>query len=321
MHIHSLRRAALAACAFAVLAASSASADPVTTQLRVEAGGHDIGPGWQYVHDSVSYTTSESEACGGSGDAGMIDGPSALGLLVEASDFTRRLAPVQISDRFEFGPFVCGVGDYPASDDGFWLYKVDHVAPEVGGDQFAIERSHDEVLWYFVDNAAEINTGNELELLLTDTVIEAGTPTSVAVREYDASGSSSPAEGVRFLGAAVETDPEGAATLVFEDPGRPVIRGFRGGDIPTDAHRLCVWEESASECDDFVFDTVVGTDGADTIAGGDDPERIFGRRGADRIRSRGDGAADTVRCGRGRDVVRADRLDRVARNCETVRRA
>src|ERR671915_391031 len=44
---------------------------------------------------------------------------------------------------------VCGVGDFESSDSAFWLYKVDHVAPEVGGDQFPIDRSHDEVLWYF----------------------------------------------------------------------------------------------------------------------------------------------------------------------------
>jgi hypothetical protein len=65
---------------------------------------------------------------------------------------------------------------------------------------------------------------------------------------------------------------------------------------------------------------VVGTDRADRIRGTKNPERITGRRGRDRIRSRGDGEADSVRCGRGKDVVRADQLDRVRPNCETVRR-
>jgi len=321
MHIHSLKRAALAACVFAVLAAPSAAADPVTTQLRVEAEGHDIGPGFRYVHDSVSYRTSQSAACNGSGKRGSITGPTALGLLIQASAFTRDLRPVQISDQFEFGPFVCGVGDFESSDSAFWLYKVDHVAPEVGGDQFPIDRSHDQVLWYFVNTASGSNSGNELELVLVDQVVEAGTPVNVVVNEYDASGQQAPAEGVRLVGAGgVMTDANGSATVVFEEAGRPFIRGERGGDIPTDLEHLCVWEQSASECEKWLTGWVVGTNRSDRIRGTANPERIAGRRGPDRIRSRGDGMADSVRCGRGKDVVLADKLDRVRRNCEKVRR-
>jgi hypothetical protein len=39
------------------------------------------------------------------------------------------------------------------------------------------------------------------------------------------------------------------------------------------------------------------------------------------IHARGDRARDRVSCGRGRDVAYVDRLDRVARDCEVVRRA
>jgi hypothetical protein len=322
MHIHSLRRAAIAACAVALLAASSASAASVTTQLRVEADGHDIGPGWVYAHDSVSYDTSQSEACGGSGDAGSITGPTALGLLVQAADYTDRLDPVQISDKFEFGPFVCGVGSYSSTDSAFWLYKVDHVAPEVGGDQFAINGSQDQVLWYFVDTATGVNTGNELFLSTGDSIVKAGTSAEVTVLEYDASGESTPAAGVRIVGGGdAMTDASGTATLVFDQPGRQFIRGVRGSDVPTDGVRMCVWEDTESECDSFIAGRVVGTHEADRITGTVDPDRIIGRDGDDRITSRGDDVADTVRCGPGRDVARADRLDRVARNCETVRRA
>jgi hypothetical protein len=289
----------------------------VTTQLRVEADGHDIGPGFHYVHDSVTYETST--ACGGSGDSYTLDGPTALGLLFQAADFTRKLRPVQVSDEFEFGKFVCGVGGYEGSATAYWLYKVDHVAPEVGADQFAIDRSHDEVLFYFVNGTG--NSGNELELVLVDQVVEAGTPVNVVVNQYDASGQQAPAEGVRLVGAdGVMTDANGSATVTFEEAGRPFIRGERGSDIPTDLEHLCVWEQSASECEKWLTGWVVGTDRADRIRGTANPERIAGHRGPDRIRSRGDGMADSVRCGRGEDVVRADELDRVKRNCETVRR-
>ena len=67
MHIHSLRRAALVACAFAVLGRRRRPRQASPRKLRVEADGHDIGPGFRYVHDSVTYETSQSDACGGSG--------------------------------------------------------------------------------------------------------------------------------------------------------------------------------------------------------------------------------------------------------------
>ena len=320
MHIHSLRRAALAACALAVLAVAPATAEAVTTKLRVEADGRDIGPGFHYVHRSVKYKTSRS--CGGSGAKGSITGPTALGLLIQAADFTRALRPVQISDEFEeLGPFVCGIGGFEGSADAYWLYKVDHVDPQVGGDQMTIDRSHDEVLYYFVDNASGANTGNELELILADNVVRAGEPVEVTVREYDLEGRATPAEGVRLMGASnVMTGPDGTAEVVFEDAGEPFIRGVRGNDIPTDVLHLCVWEDSESECAQWLTGWVVGTQRADRMRGTKNPERITGRRGADRIRSRGDGEADSVRCGRGEDVVLADRFDRVRRNCETVRR-
>ena len=317
MHIHSLKRAALAACVFAVLVPSSAAADPVTTQLRVEADGHDIGPGFRYVHDSVTYETST--ACGGSGDSYTLEGPTALGLLFQAADFTRDLRPVQVSDEFDFGKFVCGVGDYEGSDSAYWLYKVDHVAPEVGADQFAIERADDEVLFYFVNGTS--NSGNELELVLSDNVVKAGEPVEVTVREYDFNGQATPAAGVTLRGAGdVLTDADGTASVVFDEAGRPFIRGIRGGDIPTDLLHLCVWEDSASECDRWLTGWVVGTDGDDRMRGAENPERIAGRSGDDRINSRGDGKSDSVRCGRGEDVARVDQLDRVRRNCETIRR-
>jgi hypothetical protein len=316
MHIHSLSRAALAACVFAALAAPSA-ADAATTQLRVEADGKDIGPGFHYVHDSVTYETST--ACGGTGDSYTIDGASALGLLVQASDFTSGLDPVQISDEFDFGKFVCGVGAYEDSDTAYWSYKVDHVLPEIGADQFPIDGSHEEVLWYFVDGTA--NSGNELELVLGKQVVKAGKPVEVTVREYDAAGEMSPAKGVRLKGAGgVKTGKDGTASVVFDKAGEPFIRGVRGTDIPTDVEHLCVWEEAASECDKWLTGWVVGTDGDDQMRGTDNPERITGRGGDDSIKSRGDGEADSVRCGPGNDVVRADKLDRVKRSCETVRR-
>ncbi|MDQ3822387.1 MAG: hypothetical protein M3321_04005 [Actinomycetota bacterium] len=66
---------------------------------------------------------------------------------------------------------------------------------------------------------------------------------------------------------------------------------------------------------------VCGLGGADEIDGGRGSDRLLGGRGDDAIDAR-DGGFDVVGCGAGRDVVRADRRDRVGVDCErVVRRA
>jgi Ca2+-binding RTX toxin-like protein len=57
-------------------------------------------------------------------------------------------------------------------------------------------------------------------------------------------------------------------------------------------------------------DRLRGDGGRDTISGGPGDDRIYAR-------SR---TVDTIDCGKGRDVVEADRADRVSRSCERVRR-
>jgi hypothetical protein len=80
-----------------------------------------------------------------------------------------------------------------------------------------------------------------------------------------------------------------------------------------------------------------GLPGAGHLAGTDFDDRVCGRKGADRVIAGGgrdaivsgpgadvidarDSETDTVRCGPGLDTVLADRGDRVAADCEHVRR-
>jgi Ca2+-binding RTX toxin-like protein len=65
---------------------------------------------------------------------------------------------------------------------------------------------------------------------------------------------------------------------------------------------------------------VPGNPGNDNIVGGSGRDTVAGGSGNDSIRVR-DGARDRVNCGSGRDTVTADRVDRIARNCERVRRS
>jgi Ca2+-binding RTX toxin-like protein len=64
---------------------------------------------------------------------------------------------------------------------------------------------------------------------------------------------------------------------------------------------------------------VYGRRGNDTLIGGPGVDTLLGDRGNDTIRVRGRGK-DVVTCGPGRDKVRADRTDKVSKDCEKVSR-
>ncbi len=66
-------------------------------------------------------------------------------------------------------------------------------------------------------------------------------------------------------------------------------------------------------------DVLIGDAGNDHLDGQSAKDRISAGPGNDRISAR-DGQRDRISCGPGRDSVTADRLDRVARDCERVRR-
>jgi Ca2+-binding RTX toxin-like protein len=66
-------------------------------------------------------------------------------------------------------------------------------------------------------------------------------------------------------------------------------------------------------------DALLGDRGNDRLSGGKGHDSLEGAGGADQIKA-GDGAADEVSCGAAIDRVDADRVDRVAADCDRVRR-
>lgn len=64
-------------------------------------------------------------------------------------------------------------------------------------------------------------------------------------------------------------------------------------------------------------DHLIGGPGADLLVGGPGRDLLVGGPGDDRVLAH-DGDADRIRCGAGQDTVVADRLDRVAGDCERV---
>jgi hypothetical protein len=66
-------------------------------------------------------------------------------------------------------------------------------------------------------------------------------------------------------------------------------------------------------------DKISGGAGKDRLSGGGGKDKISGGGGKDKIKARG-GGRDKISCGGGKDKVIADRHDRVAENCEKVKR-
>jgi hypothetical protein len=67
-------------------------------------------------------------------------------------------------------------------------------------------------------------------------------------------------------------------------------------------------------------DRLTGRGGPDLLVGGTGRDRLVGGPGADSLAAEVDLARDSVSCGAARDVVTAEPVDRVARDCETVSR-
>jgi Ca2+-binding RTX toxin-like protein len=67
-------------------------------------------------------------------------------------------------------------------------------------------------------------------------------------------------------------------------------------------------------------DTLLGLEGNDYLVGGAGKDTVRAGAGNDSVAAR-DRTRDVISCGAGKDTVVADRIDAVARDCETVRRA
>ncbi len=143
-----------AACAlvlmFALVVAAPAFAKGVPVNLRVVGNGGKVLAEESLRAGTTSIKTSPKATClgsgtGGSGKSVTIKGATALGALSQASKLTSTL-PVSITDHFDFGLGLCGVGGKSATDKLSWYLKVNHKNPNIGGEDVKLHAG-DEVLW------------------------------------------------------------------------------------------------------------------------------------------------------------------------------
>lgn len=307
--------AATVGCVLAMAGPAVAKSIPV--DLRVEgAGGRALTADRYFTDSTAIVTANQPPNCNGTGATAELVDHTALGTLVDGALVDPRLDPLLVSNEFSFGLLVCGVGgDNSDGANSFWLYKVNHVGPEVGGDQFAVKRS-DDVLWYFVNGT--LNSGDELELGAPPRV-EPGQQFDATVYAYNAQGVRRTVAGATVAGggASATTDANGVAHLTLNRTGNRTLRATLDPNVPSAPTKVCV-NADLSKCAPARGGRIWGSRRAETIRGtaGRDSIRAGGRN--DRIFVRG-GSVDRVRCGGGRDIVRAGARDRVSRDCERVR--
>jgi len=317
--------AALLTLAWLVPAEAGAS---VGVNLRVlNTEGKALAQLRQYT-DTVQIKTDPDADCfgtgsGGSGKTVTVNGPTALGVVVDGEATQRAIRPVSVTDAFGFGLGICGFGGYKSDSNHFWYLKVNHVESSVGGDQVKLSGG-DDVIWYLIrqdscpppDYFCEIS-----DLQLTAPArARANSLVPVHVDAYSRTGQRTSAQGAEVDGgtAPVFTDSGGNAMVRLGAGGPAQLFATRGRDIPSQYVSVCVADDLAS-CPQHHGMTIAGSDGPDQINGTPGPDKVKARGGDDRINVRG-GGPDTVKCGGGRDVVKADRSDKIARNCEKVRR-
>jgi hypothetical protein len=231
-----------AACALAFVLCISLSATAVakgvSADLRVIGKGGKVLTEQTLSTGTTSIKTSPKANCfgagtGGSGKSVTVKGATALGLLAQATKSTASLRPLLVTDAFDFGLGLCGVGGNVVKGKASWYLKVDHKGAMVGGDALKLHAG-DEVLW---DLAPSYPYPDELALEAPESAT-AGTPFEVRVFSYDEKGKRTPVSGAKVTGASGPTGSDGRATVTLSAPG--LLSATHGTDIPAAAEAVCI---------------------------------------------------------------------------------
>jgi hypothetical protein len=213
-------------------------------ELRVVGSGGKVLAEQPVPMTSVSVKTSPKATCfgsgtGGSGEPVALKGNTAMGLLASGAKMLASLRPLLISDSFDFGLALCGIGSSVAKTNAgtSWYLKVNHKALQVGGEVAKIQPG-DEVLWALVKTEApDFAYPDELALTAPDSA-KPGASFTVRVWAYDGKGKPSPQAGAKVTGAAAPTGADGRTTVTLSKPANLIAR--TSGEIPSAREPVCV---------------------------------------------------------------------------------
>jgi hypothetical protein len=238
----------VAVCALALsltlAVAAGAWAKGPLAELRVVGSGGKVLAEKPVPMAAVSVKTSPKATCfgtgsGGSGDSVQLKANTAMGLLASGAKMIAALRPLLISDSFDFGLALCGIGSSVAKTNAgtSWYLKINHKALEVGGDVAKIKPG-DEVLYALVKTEApDYAYPDELALSAPNSV-KAGMPFTVRVWAYDGKGKPTPQAGAKVTGAKAPTGADGRTTVTLTKPANLVAR--TSGEIPSAREPVCV---------------------------------------------------------------------------------
>jgi len=225
---------------FAITAVASAKG--LMADLRVVGTGGKVLAEKTVASANVSVKTSSKATCfgpgtGGSGDSVALKGNTAMGLLASGAKTIPALRPLSISDHFDFGLALCGIGSSVAKGSSSWYLKINHKSLSVGGDAAKIKPG-DEVLWALAKTEApSYKYPNEL-VLSAPNAAKAGMSFTVRVMAYDEKGRSKPQAGAKVTGAAEPTGADGRTTVTLGKPAKLIARA--AGEIPSARVPVCL---------------------------------------------------------------------------------
>ena len=306
----------LLAISFTSLAEAKSRTVPADLRV-VDSAGKSLADGTQFSGPATIKTSKKADCfgpgTGGSGGRVEVPGSTALGQLATAGAAFPGSDPLSVTDAFDFGLGLCGIGKAVAPATGFWYLKVDHAASFAGGEQTPVDRG-DEILWYLIADFTD-PTPDELALK-APTSADPGEQLRVKVLSYADDGTRSAAAGAQVSGASELTDADGRTTITAAD-GVSRLRATRAGSIPSNTVALCT--DQASRCPAGYARTVGGTSRSDKITGGAEAETILAGAGKDRINARRGQRRDRINCGPGKDrLVLAKGSKSRVRSCEKV---
>jgi len=305
-----IHRARVAATAVAVVVlgslafASIGEAKSIPAELRVvDSDGDILAEQTQYTQtsDTEVKTDKKADCFGpdnvGSGKTALVPGATALSQLLDAQVSDKDVKPVSVSDAFDFGLALCGIGEAVATEEGFLLLKQNHADSESGAEGTTLKKG-DSILWYLVEDFNQ-PTPDELELSVKPTA-KPGSDIKVKVVSYDGAGKKTPAEGAKVNDADGLTDAKGVTTVPAESD-LVLMQATRKGAIPSNVGEVCTTK--LSKCPLGYAGRIGGTKGDDKITATKDAETILAGAGDDKITADQGGAPDQIKCGAGDDTV------------------
>ena len=142
-------------------------------------------------------TSSKATCFGGSPSNGSkkVPGATALGALKDAGAAWKPQRPLLITNAFDFGLGICGIGSAVAEGKEWWELTHNHKPSSLGGEGTMLERN-DSVLWYL---AKSFNQASPDELFLkAPQRVGKNRSFKVRVTAFNDKGKERPVKGARL---------------------------------------------------------------------------------------------------------------------------